>query len=86
MTEREIEDLLERFAKKVHEDQTHMFAMYGFNTDPSAIHEEQQMVAFMRSMYTGSNFGKRAMIGAMITALVGWAVWLFTGHRPPGVP
>lgn len=91
ITKQEIEDLIDRTAeatadktaKKVREEVSSIFIMLGFNMDPKSMHEEQQVIAFARSMQQGTKYGIRAIIGAIFTALVGWLVWFFTGHRSP---
>ena len=87
MTPEQIEDLVERTAartaQKVRGELRGMLTALGFNMDPDKTHEEQQMVAFMRSMHQGSRLGARAAFTALITAAIGWAVWFFTGKAHP---
>jgi hypothetical protein len=84
MTPDQIEDILERAAAKfrdgIREDFRVMMSGLGFNMDPDKAHEEQQMVAFMRTMHQGSRLGVRAAFTAIITAAIGWGVWFFTGR------
>lgn len=85
MNDHDIEELIERTAQrtasKVRDEMRLLLSMLGFNMDPDSIHEEQQVIAFARTMQQGTKFGFRAIIGAMLTAAVGWAVWFFTGHK-----
>jgi hypothetical protein len=82
MTPDQIEEVIERTAnrtaQKLHQEFHDMLAALGFNMDPDKLHEEQQMIAFVRTMHQGTRTGMRAIIAAMGTAFVGWAVWLFT--------
>lgn len=87
MTPDQIEDVIERTAtrtaEKIRDEVRGMFTALGFNMDPDKAHEEQQMVAFSRSMYQGTKYGIRAIIMALATAAVGWVVWFFTGRQHP---
>jgi hypothetical protein len=95
MTPEQIEDVIERTASRtatrireeVQEDFRAMLTGLGFNMDPDKMHEEQQMVAFARTMYTGTRRGVFAfwtgIIGAASTVFVGTIVWFFTGRPHP---
>ena len=86
MTPEQIEDLIERAAartaEKFKDEVRNIFSGLGFNMDPDKAHEEQQMIAFARGMYQGKKIGLRAAATAVITAGVGWGVWVFTGKPP----
>jgi hypothetical protein len=85
MTPEQIEDLIERTALrtagKIREDVRGMFTALGFDMDPDHMHEEQQMVGFLRRMHQGTQTGKKAGVTAfvttLVTALVGWVIYYF---------
>ena len=83
MTPEQIEDVIERTAQrtaeKLRDEVRGMFTALGFNMDPDKVHEEQQMVAFVRTMHRGTQYGIRTIFAAILTAAVGWVIWLFTG-------
>jgi len=83
MTSDQLEEIIERTAQrtaeKLREEMRSMFTALGFNMDPDKIHEEQQMVAFVRTMHKGTQYGIRTIFAAVLTAAVGWVIWLFTG-------
>ena len=87
MTPDQLEEIIERTATrtadKVREEVKTMFIALGFNMDE--LHEEQQMVAFSRRMYQGTQAGKgwafKAVISALITAGFGWLVYYFSGGK-----
>lgn len=95
MNPEQIEELIERTAMrtaaKIREDVKDEFrgilTGLGFNMDPDKMHEEQQMIAFARTMYTGTRRGVFALwtgvIGAAATVFVGWLVWFFSGKPHP---
>lgn len=86
MTPEQIEDVIERTAvrtaEKLREEFRALLGGLGFNMDPNEAHEEQQMVALLRSMHQGTRTAKKAIITAGFTALVGWMVYLFQGWKP----
>jgi len=83
MTPEQLEQIIERTATrtavKVRDDFKGMLTGLGFNMDPDKAHEEQQMIAFARMMHQGTRYGLRAIV----TAAVGWIVWMFTGKPHP---
>jgi hypothetical protein len=87
MTPAQIEEVIERTAErtaeKLREEMRGMFTALGFNMDPDKLHEEQQMVAFARTMHQGTRIGMKAAITAVATAAIGWIVWLLTNWKHP---
>ena len=86
MTPDQIEDVIERTAQrtaeKLREEVKGMFTALGFNMDPDHLHEEQQMVAFARTMHQGTRIGMKAAVTAVATAMIGWVVWVVTNWKP----
>jgi len=88
MTPEQLEEIIERTAsrtaEKLRDEFRGMLSALGFNMDPDAAHEEQQMIAFTRGLYQGKRLGIRTLITSGVAALFGWAVWFFTGkpHSP----
>jgi hypothetical protein len=86
MTPDDIEQMIERAAdrtaEKIREEIRGVLTSLGFDMDN--LHEEQQVIAFARKMYDGTKGSLKAIRnGALVsitTALVGWAVWFFTGR------
>jgi hypothetical protein len=87
MTPEQIEEVIERTAvrtaDRLEEKFRGMLSALGFNMDPDKLYEEQQMIAFARTMHQGTRTGLRAIVGAFCTAAVGGLVWLFTNRPHP---
>lgn len=89
MTPDQIEEVIERTAsetaRRVDEKMRTILSGLGFNMDPDKMHEEQQMVAFLRTMHQGTRRGVLALFTGIITALatviVGGMVYLFRPHQ-----